>query len=122
MEEQVEDDDGNDKSLDDKDVRPHALIVTPTRELAQQIHAECEKLLPKSCVSLVGGIALVKQDRLLTQIKPRIVIGTPGRLWAMVSLDVYIDECIMSFVSSVRIEFRRETAQLVQQGPLREVR
>ena len=72
-----------------------AMIVTPTRELALQIHAECDKLLlscknsnskkKSHCVSLVGGIALVKQERLLTQIKPKIIIGTPGRLWAMVS-------------------------------------
>lgn len=96
---------------------PQALIVTPTRELALQIHAECEKLLPKSCVSLVGGIALVKQDRLLTQIKPRIVIGTPGRLWAMVS---FLSVSIMSCLFGVRIEFCRGTALLVQQGPLRE--
>jgi ATP-dependent RNA helicase DDX24/MAK5 len=47
MEEQGEDDgDNDDKSHDDKDVRVHALIVTPTHELALQIHAECEKLLP----------------------------------------------------------------------------
>lgn len=61
-----------------------ALIMTPTRELATQIHAECDKLLPNQCVTLVGGIALVKQARLLNTKKPPIVIATPGRLWAMV--------------------------------------
>ena len=68
-----------------------ALIVTPTRELALQIHNECDKLIQKQCVSLVGGIALVKQERLLSQIKPRIIVGTPGRLWAMVSAEVCFD-------------------------------
>lgn len=62
----------------------HALIVTPTRELATQIQAECEKLIPNKCVTLVGGIAQVKQQRLLQTKRPPIVIGTPGRLWAMV--------------------------------------
>jgi ATP-dependent RNA helicase DDX24/MAK5 len=62
-----------------------ALIITPTRELASQIHAECDKLFPSQCVTLVGGIALVKQKRLLDTMKPSIVIATPGRLWAMVS-------------------------------------
>jgi ATP-dependent RNA helicase DDX24/MAK5 len=61
-----------------------AVIVTPTRELATQIHSECDKLVPNQCVSLVGGIALVKQKRLLLQKKPPILIGTPGRLWATV--------------------------------------
>jgi hypothetical protein len=61
-----------------------ALILTPTRELAQQIQKECENILPKQCISLTGGIALVKQARLL-QSKPRVIVATPGRLWAMVS-------------------------------------
>lgn len=61
-----------------------ALIVTPTRELAQQIHVECDKLMKDQCVMLVGGIAQVKQQRLLHTKRPPIIIGTPGRLWAMV--------------------------------------
>jgi ATP-dependent RNA helicase DDX24/MAK5 len=61
-----------------------ALIMTPTRELASQIHAECDKLLPNQCATLVGGIALVKQARILQTKRPPIVIATPGRLWAMV--------------------------------------
>jgi ATP-dependent RNA helicase DDX24/MAK5 len=63
---------------------PRALIVTPTRELATQIYNECEKLLPRQCVTLVGGIAPVKQARLLSTIRPPILVGTPGRLWQMV--------------------------------------
>ena len=55
-------------------------------ELATQIYAECEKLVPNQCVTLVGGIALVKQKRLLTTKRPSIIVATPGRLWAMVSL------------------------------------
>jgi len=62
-----------------------ALIVTPTRELATQIHTECEKLVPNQCVTLVGGIALVKQKRLLSTKKPPIVVATPGRLFAMLT-------------------------------------
>ena len=72
--------DGDDQPND----HMHALIMTPTRELATQIHAECDKLVPNQCVTLVGGIALVKQARLLKTKKPPIVVATPGRLWAMV--------------------------------------
>eukprot|EP00980_Cylindrotheca_fusiformis_P003671 scaffold818_cov136-Cylindrotheca_fusiformis.AAC.37 len=63
---------------------PQAVIVTPTRELATQIQEECNKLMPSKCVTLVGGIALVKQARLLQTKRPPVIIGTPGRLWAMV--------------------------------------
>jgi superfamily II DNA/RNA helicase len=54
-------------------------------ELATQIYAECEKLVPNECVTLVGGIALVKQKRLLSTKRPSVIVATPGRLWAMVS-------------------------------------
>eukprot|EP00529_Nitzschia_sp_RCC80_P017209 CAMPEP_0113465596 /NCGR_PEP_ID=MMETSP0014_2-20120614/13824_1 /TAXON_ID=2857 /ORGANISM="Nitzschia sp." /LENGTH=845 /DNA_ID=CAMNT_0000357765 /DNA_START=11 /DNA_END=2545 /DNA_ORIENTATION=+ /assembly_acc=CAM_ASM_000159 len=62
-----------------------ALIMTPTRELATQIHKECEKLVPDQCVTLVGGIALVKQVRLLQTKRPSIIVGTPGRVYQMMS-------------------------------------
>jgi DEAD/DEAH box helicase len=61
-----------------------ALIMTPTRELAQQIHKECDKLVPDQCVTLVGGIALVKQARLLQTKRPSVIVGTPGRVFQMV--------------------------------------
>lgn len=64
---------------------PQAIIVTPTRELATQIYHECNNLVPSTCMTLVGGIALVKQARILATKRPLIIIGTPGRLHAMVS-------------------------------------
>jgi ATP-dependent RNA helicase DDX24/MAK5 len=63
-----------------------ALVVAPTRELALQVAAECEKLLPRSTGTIVGGLAPHKQIRILDTRKPPIVIGTPGRLWQLVSL------------------------------------
>jgi ATP-dependent RNA helicase DDX24/MAK5 len=72
-----------------KTMPPQAVIVTPTRELAIQIEKECSKLVPNQCVTLVGGIAAVKQARLLQTKRPPIIIGTPGRLWAMVRIAVF---------------------------------
>lgn len=62
-----------------------ALILAPTRELALQVAQECEKLMPKSTGTIVGGLAIHKQSRVLEKQKPPIVIGTPGRLWELVS-------------------------------------
>lgn len=59
-----------------------ALIVAPTRELAQQIESECRTLAKGSGLSgavLIGGSSMTTQLRDLRH-KPRIVIGTPGRL------------------------------------------
>ncbi len=59
-----------------------ALIVAPTRELAQQIEAEC-KLLGRGsglfATLLIGGTSMTNQLRDLKQ-NPRVVIGTPGRI------------------------------------------
>ena len=61
-----------------------ALILTPTRELALQVSHECSKITPKSCGTLVGGLAVAKQARVLTQ-RPPILVATAGRLWELVS-------------------------------------
>jgi superfamily II DNA/RNA helicase len=59
-----------------------ALIVAPTRELAQQIEDEFRSLGKSSGLSgalLIGGTAMGPQLRDL-RANPRIVIGTPGRI------------------------------------------
>ena len=59
-----------------------ALIMAPTRELAQQIEAECRTLARGSGLNgavLIGGSAMGPQLQSL-RAKPQIVIGTPGRI------------------------------------------
>src|SRR3990167_7267879 len=60
----------------------YALIIAPTRELAEQIESEC-KLLAKGSglfgTLIIGGTGMGNQLRDLRQ-NPRIVIGTPGRI------------------------------------------
>lgn len=60
----------------------NALIIAPTRELAQQIEQECRVLAKGSGLRgalLIGGTSMGPQLRDLKD-KPRIVIGTPGRI------------------------------------------
>ncbi|XP_020106886.1 DEAD-box ATP-dependent RNA helicase 13 isoform X2 [Ananas comosus] len=64
-----------------------ALIVTPTRELALQVcdHLiEAAKFLDVQVVPIVGGMSMEKQERLLKR-RPEIIVGTPGRLWELMS-------------------------------------
>ncbi|ROV91395.1 hypothetical protein VPNG_09972 [Cytospora leucostoma] len=67
---------------------PIGLIMSPTRELAHQItnhiKALCEGLptAPYVC-SVTGGLSVFKQQRQLE--KADIVVGTPGRLWEVLS-------------------------------------
>jgi ATP-dependent RNA helicase RhlE len=65
-----------------KNRQNRVLIMAPTRELAQQIEAECRTLAKGSGLSsavLVGGNPIGPQTRDLRS-KPQIVIGTPGRI------------------------------------------
>ncbi|KAJ1823127.1 mRNA splicing protein prp28 [Coemansia sp. RSA 2675] len=61
---------------------PYALILAPTRELAQQIEAESHKFarrLGYRCVSIVGGHDIEGQAFALRN-GAEIIIATPGRL------------------------------------------
>lgn len=61
---------------------PYAIILAPTRELAQQIEIEAKKFatpLGFTCVSIVGGHAIEEQAYNLRD-GAEIIIATPGRL------------------------------------------
>jgi len=59
---------------------PQALILAPTRELAQQVGAELHSLVPKLPIaSLVGGVAYPPQMKSL-QMGAQVIVGTPGRV------------------------------------------
>jgi ATP-dependent RNA helicase RhlE len=59
-----------------------ALILAPTRELAQQIEEQCRQIAKGSGLGgavLIGGMPMGPQLRELRN-NPRIIIGTPGRI------------------------------------------
>ena len=61
---------------------PLALVMAPTRELAQQIEVECRKLCRHagvSSVSVVGGTSIQEQGHTIRE-GIDVIIGTPGRL------------------------------------------
>lgn len=94
-----------------------ALIVSPTRELAQQIEAECRQIAKNSGIRgavLIGGSPMGPQLRDL-RANPQLVIGTPGRIkdhlergtlrlqnFNMVVLDEVDRMLDMGFVADVR--------------------
>ncbi len=63
--------------------KSNGLILTPTRELAEQILAVIQKVLGvKSTIKsalLIGGEPIFKQFKQL-KLYPRILVGTPGRI------------------------------------------
>ena len=69
--------------LDAAAIRTQALVLCPTRELADQVGKELRRLaaaIPNVKISLfTGGVALGPQLASLTH-APHIVVGTPGRV------------------------------------------
>ncbi|KAI0094010.1 pre-mRNA-splicing ATP-dependent RNA helicase PRP28 [Irpex rosettiformis] len=71
---------------------PYALIMAPTRELAQQIESETKKFagpLGFTCVSIVGGRAIEEQQFNLRS-GAEIIIATPGRLRDVIERHVIV--------------------------------
>lgn len=80
--------------LDDENrhLGPYALIMAPTRELAQQIEAETAKFavpLGYTSVSIVGGRSIEEQQFNLRN-GAHIIIATPGRLKDMVDKSMIV--------------------------------
>ncbi len=60
----------------------HGLILLPTRELASQVMETMEKFIGSSKIKtalLIGGAPIGKQINKL-KAKPRLIVGTPGRI------------------------------------------
>jgi len=103
-----------------KEVRPPtALILSPTRELAHQLTEHITNLckgLPLApwIASVTGGLSLQKQQRQLT--KADIIIGTPGRLWEVMSTSIELS------ASFKKIQFLvvDEADRLLSQGHFKE--
>jgi ATP-dependent RNA helicase DDX23/PRP28 len=77
---------------DNRHLGPYALIMAPTRELAQQIESEAKKFaapLGFNCVSIVGGRAVEEQQFNLRE-GAEIIIATPGRLKDIIERHVLV--------------------------------
>lgn len=62
---------------------PRALILAPTRELAQQIYSDCRELVKYSglyALCMTGGADYDKQANEINRRPMDILIGTPGRI------------------------------------------
>ncbi|WP_334179835.1 ATP-dependent RNA helicase DbpA [Pseudoxanthomonas sp.] len=70
--------------LDVATVRTQALVLCPTRELADQVAQQLRKLaigIPNlKVLTLCGGMPLDPQLRSLEAHDPQVVVGTPGRI------------------------------------------
>ncbi|PNF41284.1 hypothetical protein B7P43_G01468 [Cryptotermes secundus] len=113
-----------------KDVSPHntpgcsqsklyALVLTPTRELAMQVHKHLTAAARYTGIKIavvVGGMAPQKQERLLSR-GPEIVVATPGRLWELIQ----DGNPHLAQVSNIRCLAIDETDRMLERGHFQEL-
>ena len=79
------------EKLDFKSPALQAIILAPTRELANQINEEIQKLSafePIRSMSVYGGTSVGLQIKDLKAKKPQVVAGTPGRVMDLIERGV----------------------------------
>jgi ATP-dependent RNA helicase DeaD len=74
-----------------------AVIIAPTRELANQICEEVKKLSkfePVGTLAVYGGVSIQNQLRDLKKNKPQIIVGTPGRMLDVIGRGAFdLEKC-----------------------------
>ncbi len=103
--------------LDTPGTGPRALVVTPTRELASQVHGEFERLAVHTdlgSAAIFGGVPYAKQERMLAK-DPAVLVACPGRL-----LDLWSNRVID--LSNVEVLVLDEADHMFDMGFLPDVR
>src|SRR5580704_66289 len=101
-----------------------AIVLTPTRELSEQVAVECRRLSytrPVQTVCCVGGKQIRKQIDALKQ-GAQIVIGTPGRVLDLISRKLLLLETIKIAVLDeadrmLDIGFRPDIEKILKRCP-----
>lgn len=98
-----------------------ALILSPTRELAHQLAKHIGDLTSRApdtdarIALLTGGLSVQKQQRLLANAD--IVIGTPGRVWEILSTG----QGLIARMQKIQFLVVDEADRLLSEGHFREV-
>lgn len=100
---------------------PVALILSPTRELAHQLSSHLADLcsnassMDPTIATVTGGLSLHKQQRLLANAD--IVVGTPGRLWEVISGG----HGLTSWLKKIKYLIVDEADRLLSEGHFKEM-
>lgn len=102
---------------------PLALVLSPTRELAHQLHSHLTALATFTpdirIVSVTGGLSIQKQLRLLTENGGAdVIVATPGRLWEVISEGQGWIEKLRKGLKFLVVD---EADRLLQEGHYKEV-
>ncbi|KAH1390502.1 ATP-dependent RNA helicase [Aspergillus fumigatus] len=109
------------EQMSEKDSTPIALILSPTRELAHQLSKHIGELIAQApgvnarIALLTGGLSVQKQQRLLSGAD--IVIGTPGRVWEILSTG----QGLIRKMQQIKFLVVDEADRLLSEGHFKEV-
>lgn len=109
------------KSIEERDGPPTALILSPTRELAHQLShhldALCSNVTSNSphIATITGGLAPQKQQRKLANAD--VIIGTPGRLWEIISSS----KGLLPWLRQIKFLVLDEADRLLTEGHFKEL-
>nr|CDS23356.1 DEAD box ATP dependent RNA helicase 13 [Echinococcus granulosus] len=101
------------------------LVILPTRELALQVtthlRALAKHMTPPGVTieAIVGGISVQKQERILRQRRPDILVATPGRLWEFIQQE---NETLVSMPQTLSAVVFDEADRLVESQHFVELR
>jgi ATP-dependent RNA helicase DeaD len=101
-----------------KDQSLSGVILTPTRELASQIHRVAQTLLHQQNIRpalLIGGASMHVQIRQLNK-SPRLIIGTPGRI------NDHITRGYLTTLPKTQLLVLDETDQMLDMGFLPQIK
>lgn len=100
---------------------PLALVLSPTRELAHQLSAHLTDFSSAPCsvqlsiATLTGGLSVHKQQRQIAHAD--IIIGTPGRLWEVISGS----QDLIASLRKIKFLVVDEADRLLSEGHFKEV-
>ena len=100
---------------------PLALILSPTRELAHQLSAHLTALCSDpgspqpSIATVTGGLSVHKQQRQI--VTADVIVGTPGRLWEVISGS----QDLIDSLRRIRFLVVDEADRLLSEGHFKEV-
>ena len=109
------------KTIEEREDPPTALIMSPTRELAHQLShhldALCSNIPLKfpQIATITGGLAPQKQQRKLANAD--IIIGTPGRLWEIMSSS----KGLLPWLRQIKFLVLDEADRLLTEGHFKEL-
>lgn len=110
------------KSSDkDEEKKLRAIIMTPTRELATQVHEQIMNISKEMGIYslvIIGGMSQKKHERLIKK-RPEIIVATPGRLWAYMNEEKMNDYIIN--LSGLKVFVVDEVDRMIEKGHYEEL-